>query len=387
VIRLIFWKELLDHLRDRRSMLGSFVLPLVGPLLLFGIFRLVVDLQRDRPLELAVVGAQAAPRLIRHLQAHGVSVLPAPADPEAQVRRGDADMVLIVDPSYAERYDAGKSVRLDLIIDASRSESQGNVRRVERILLGYSQGLAALRLMARGVAPEIASPIELSEIDLATPEKLAAKLLNVVPLILMLAALMGGMNLAIDTTAGERERGSLEPLLLNPVPRSSLVIGKWLATLAASSAVTLVSLLGFMLTIRFLPLETLGMKVLFGPYEALIILAAVLPLALFGASLQLLIATFARSFKEAQTYLNLLNLVPMAPAMFLMLEPVQTEWWVLALPTLAQVATIGDVMRGEHVVAWHLLLIALSSLVYTALCLAGLVHLLGKERIIFGRTA
>jgi sodium transport system permease protein len=387
VIRLIFWKELLDHLRDRRSMLGSFILPLMGPLLLFGIFRLVVDLQRDRPLELPVVGAEAAPRLIRHLQAHGVAILPAPANPEELVRRGQADLVLIIDPSYPERYAAGKSARLDLIMDQSRSESQGNVRRIERILLGYSQGLAALRLMARGIAPDVASPIELSEIDLATPEKLAARLLNVVPLILMLAALMGGMNLAIDTTAGERERGSLEPLLLNPVPRSSLVIGKWLATLAASSAVTLVSLLAFMITIHFLPLETLGMKVIFGPRAAVMILAAVLPLALFGAGLQLLIATFARSFKEAQTYLNLLNLVPMAPSMFMMLEPVQTQWWILPLPTLAQIATIGDLMRGEAVPAWHLLVIATSSALYTGLCLAALVHLLGKERIIFGRSS
>jgi sodium transport system permease protein len=114
-------------------------------------------------------------------------------------------------------------------------------------------------------------------------------------------------------------------------------------------------------------------------------LLAVAPLALFGSALQMLIATFARSFKEAQTYLNLLNLLPMAPSMFLMLEPAQSEWWMLPLPTVAQIATLVDVMRGEVVPAWHLLVICSSSLAYAAVCLGCLVYLLGQERIIFGR--
>jgi sodium transport system permease protein len=239
--------------------------------------------------------------------------------------------------------------------------------------------------MTRGVSPEIATPLEIEAHDLATPEKLAANVLSVVPLILMLAALVSGMNVAIDTTAGERERGSLEPLLLNPVPRSSLVAGKWLATSLASLVVATVTLLGFMVTVHFLPLEELGLKVLLGPYEALVMWAAIAPLALFGSGLQMLIATFARSFKEAQTYLNLLNLLPMAPSMFLMFEPTRSATWMLPLPTLAQVGTVVNVMRGEPVPFWHLAVIAVSSLAYTALCLFLLVRMLHREQIIFGR--
>jgi sodium transport system permease protein len=385
MIRLVFIKEFIDHLRDRRSVLGSFILPIMGPLILWGVFQLILDLQRDRELEVPVVGREHAPRLISYLEANGAQLLPAPTDPEGVVRRGEADMVLVIDPDYPARYSAGKSAKIQLIVDDSRNDSHKNVRRVERILLSYSQSLAALRLIARGVSPEVAAPVELEEIDLATPEKLAANLLNMVPLFLMLAALVGGMNVAIDTTAGERERGSLEPLLLNPVRRLSLVVGKWLATVAASTLVALATLLAFMLTVHFLPLEELGMKMLFGPYQALVMFAAVWPLAWFGSGLQMLIATFARSFKEAQTYLNLLNLLPMAPSMFLMLKPAQSEWWMLPLPTMAQVGTVVDVMRGEAVPGWHLAVIGLSSVFYTGLCLVCLVRLLGKERIIFGR--
>ena len=385
MIRIIFFKELTDHFRDRRSLLGSLVLPVIGPLLLVGLFQIVENLERERPLDIPVVGAEHAPRLIQDLVANGAHILPAPPDPEELVRKGKADMVLVIDASYAEHYRSAQLARVRLIVDDSRNESHKNVRRVERILLGYTQGLGALRLMARGVAPQAASPLGLEEIDLATPQKLAANLLSMVPLFLMLAALVGGMNLAIDSTAGERERGSLEPLLLNPVSRSSIVIGKWLATSLASTIIALVTLLGFMLTIQYLPLERLGMKVALGPLQAGQILAAILPLTLFGAGLQMLIATFARSFKEAQTYLGLLNLLPMVPAMFLMLGPPPDDWWMLALPTMAQVGVVVRVLRGVLVPGWQLLVIALSSLAYSAICVACLTRLLSRERIVFGR--
>lgn len=386
MIRLVFLKELIDHLRDRRSVIGSLVLPVVGPLLLIAMVQLISDLKSDTVLDVPVVGAEHAPDLVKYLIQNDAHLLPAPEDPEGVVRRGEADMVLLIGPAYPERFAAGKSAPVQLIVDDSRNDSQQNVRRLSRLLAAYSQKLAALRLIARGVSPEIAAPVQLEEIDLSTPEKLAANLLNMVPLFLMFAALAGGMNVAIDTTAGERERGSLEPLLLNPVPRVVLVLGKWLATVTASAGVTLLTLIGFMLTLHFLPLEELGMKVLLGPKQALMMLGAVLPLALFGSALQMLIATFARSFKEAQTYLNLLNLVPMAPSMFLMFKPAQSEWWMLPLPTVAQIGTVVDVMRGEVVPAWHLPVIGASSLAYAAVCLICLVRLLGQERIIYGRS-
>ena len=385
MIKLILLKELLDHWRDRRSMLGSLVLPVIGPLLLVGVFQLVQNLDRPRPLEVPIVGAEHAPRLVQQLVANGVRVLPAPDNPEELVRKGDAELVLVIDDSYAEHYRAGELARVRLIVDESRTESQKSLRRVERMLLAYTQELGALRLILRGVAPQAAMPLSVEEINLATPQKLAANLLSMVPLFLMLAALVGGMNLAIDSTAGERERGSLEPLLLNPVPRRAVAVGKWLATALFSSMVALVTLFAFVITIQQLPLERLGMRVVLGPREVSLILAAILPLTLFGAALQMLIATFARTFKEAQTYLGLLNLLPMAPAMFLMLGPPSDSWWMLPIPTMAQVATVVRVMRGDGVALWQLSLIAASSLVYSAICLACLERLLRRERIIFGR--
>ncbi|RMG10977.1 MAG: ABC transporter permease [Deltaproteobacteria bacterium] len=385
MIRVVCGKEVRDHARDLRSLAGALALPVLGPIVVFLVFDFIADLERDRPLEVAVVGREHGPKLAEYLQAHGVRLLPPPAVPEEAVQQGEVDMVLIIEPEYARRFRSGRPAPVQLLQDSSRSRARKNVRRVEELLRAYSGEIGTMRLLVRGLTPDLATPLSIERVDLATPEKLAANLLNMVPLFLMLAALVGGMNVAIDTTAGERERGSLEPLLLNPVPRGALVLGKWLATSLAGLLVTLVTLAGFVGALAFLPLEDVGLRVVFGPREAGVVLAAILPLALLGAAVQMLVATFARSFKEAQTYLNLLNLVPMVPSMLLMFSPVEDAWWTPFVPTVAQITAVVDVMRGEAVSAARLGAIWASSLVPTAACLLVLTRLLKSERIVFGR--
>ena len=181
MIRVVLRKELIDHLRDRRSIYGSVVLPVLGPLVLIGLFRLLSNIGGEPPIHLPVAGAEHAPHLIEYLKASGAEVLAAPASPEDSVRRGDVEAVLVIDPSYGERFAAGRSAPLRLIVDESRSDAS----RVTRLVYGYAQSLGALRLLARGISPEVATPIELEQIDLSTPQKLAANLLNVVPMFLM----------------------------------------------------------------------------------------------------------------------------------------------------------------------------------------------------------
>jgi sodium transport system permease protein len=200
-----------------------------------------------------------------------------------------------------------------------------------------------------------------------------------------LAALIGGMNIAIDTTAGERERGSLEPLLNNPLSRSALVLGKWLTTTFASTVISALAVLGFVLAGALLPLAELDVRILLGPVQAAQMLLVALPLAPFGAALQMLVACTARTFKEAQTYLGLLNLVPMAPAVVLMLYPNQGELWMAWVPALAQIAAITDILEGEPLGVWRILSLWGSSLLYTSVLLFALSRLLMRERIIFGR--
>jgi sodium transport system permease protein len=246
--------------------------------------------------------------------------------------------------------------------------------------------LGMQRLLARGVAPELAQPVQIEEVDLATPERLAASILNMIPIFLVMACFIGGLNVAIDTMAGERERGSLEPLLLNPVQRGTLVVGKWLATTMFSCTTVVVVSVAFVLVAKRVPLQDLGVKVSLEPSTAVAMIGAMLPMALLASSAQMLVATFARSYKEAQTYLQLLMMLPTLPGMVLALSPIQSKVWMYGIPVLGQQLLVSELMRGEVLGTLPFVLGTVSCLALAAVCLSLISRLLSDERIVFGRS-
>jgi sodium transport system permease protein len=243
--------------------------------------------------------------------------------------------------------------------------------------------LAGFRLLARGISPDVVQPIRIDRIDLATPRRHSANLLHVVALFVILAVFIGGMQVAIDTTAGERERGSLEALLLNPVPPSRLIAGKWLVSVLFGAVSAIVTLLLSAIILPQIPLENVGLVLHLGWREILLMLAIVLPLAPLAAAAQLLVASFARSFKEAQTYLSLLLFVPMIPGFAAQILGYTTAWWMLPIPALAQQVLIGDLLRGEPLAASSMLLAAASCFALAMLALRLTGRLYARERIIF----
>jgi sodium transport system permease protein len=176
------------------------------------------------------------------------------------------------------------------------------------------------------------------------------------PYFFIIGVLIGGMALAIDTTAGERERQSLEPLLANPVPRWQILAGKLGATTAFAITTVALSILAFAVVGQFLPLQKIGMTLTLGARFVALTLFVMLPLAAMLAALQTLVAAFAKSYREAQTYLGLLNLVPIIPTLLLTILPIKTQTWMYAVPLLGQQVTILRLMRGDPVADSALLL-------------------------------
>ena len=388
MISAVLRKELKDHLRDRRSIISGLIMPVLGPLVLLLMFSLMASwVREDRALTIAVAGGQNAPNLIAFLQRAGAIVETAPADYEAQVRDGKLDLALAVPEDYGKEFAAGRSAPVQLVADSSRNKSRPQVFRARRLLEIYVRRMSALRMIARGVSPTLVAPLDLTEVDLATPEKTAANVLGMIPLFLLMAVFVGGMQLAIDATAGERERGSLEALLVNPVSRGAVVLGKWLAVVLATLLAVLISLGGFGLAIARVPLQDLGVKFHLGLPEVLGLLAACVPLCLFAAALQTTLALFARTFKEAQTYLSLLMMVPIVPATVLSLQPIKSTLWSMLVPVLGQTLLMSDVLRGERAPLGWFALAALTSGACTAALLAWAARLLRSEKIVFGRGA
>jgi sodium transport system permease protein len=388
-IGVVLRKELLDNLRDRRTLVTSLLTSLLGPFMLFLLLTVIGQTageRAERPLELPVADAERAPGLMAFLEQRNVIVRPAPADPEAAVRAGEVDVVLVVGEEYAERLQAGLPAPVQLVIDSSRQSADPSADRAERLLEAYGGQLGALRLQARGVSPSLVVPLTVEEADVATPESRAAQLLNVLPYFLIFSVFVGGMGLTIDVTAGERERGSLEPLLLNPVRRGELVIAKLLAGLLPTAMSVIVGLAGFAAVINLVPLGAqLGVRLSLGLPALLAIFLIALPIMLLAGALQMIIATSSRTVKEAQSYLAFLPLIPALPGLFLAFLPLRPAMWQMLVPTFGQQVLINQLMRGEPIDPLFTAVSAAVTLAIGLLLALVAMRLFGREQVLFGR--
>ncbi|MFO1426854.1 MAG: ABC transporter permease subunit [Steroidobacteraceae bacterium] len=362
-------KEVLENLRDRRTIFAALVFgPLFGPLLLAASLQLMVDrgaARGDAPVRIAVSHAERAPNLVAFLRERGIEVDGVALD-ESQARAAVLDKrhkaVLLVPADYGERLAAAQPAPLLLYADQSDLFNDRYAARVRGVLGGYSQGLAQLRLLARGVDPAAVAPLALQEIDVSTPASRAALALGIMSYLVIFAMLMGGMYLAIDATAGERERGSLESLLATPVPRARLIYGKIAATCAFMLASLTLTVAACGLAVRLVRLEDFGMSANLGPATLLGLVGVTAPLCLAGASLMTVVASFTRSYREAQSYLGFVIMVPTLPLAFVGLLGLKPSLPLMAVPSLGQHFLMTSLLRGEPVSATAVLLSAGTSL-------------------------
>lgn len=387
-ITIIFRKELTDALRDRRTLTGALFYPLLGPILMFLLFSVIARTfseQTDKVLVLPVVGAEHAPHLIGFLEQNRVQIEAAPADPATEVRLGNLDVVLVIPASYGDDFRAGRPATVQVVLDDSRQSANVNIRRTERLLEIYSGQIGALRLLARGVSPSASQTLALERNDVSTPQSQAAGFLNIMPYFIIFSVFTGGMGIAIDTTVGERERGSLEPLLINPVARAELVLGKLGVTLVFSLFAVVETLLGFVVMLNLVPLNELGVRVDLDPVSVIGIFLLALPMMLLAGSLQMIIASFTRSYKEAQNYLGLMPLIPALPGMFLAYLPVKPDVWNMLIPTFGQQLLINQLMRGETLTALHVLISVGITLFVGATLTWFAIRLYEGEHVVLGR--
>jgi sodium transport system permease protein len=384
---VVFRKEVMDGARDRRSLYSLAFSVLAGPLLVGFMFNRIAARQTSaREIEIPVIGAANAPALIDWLrQQDGVTIVEGPEDAELAVRERDQDFVLVIPEEFGKQFAEAKRAEIQLVADGSRDTARPKVQRVRGLLEMYGVQIATLRLIARGVSPAIAAPIRIDEIEVSSAQQRAARILTFVPLFIMLAAFTGGMQIATDSTAGERERGSLEPLLCNPVAREAFVIGKWLAAVVFAIICMVLTTALCTAVLESLPLQDVGIRFRFDTKAAQGALAAALPMALLASSMQMFIASFARSFKEAQSYLGMLIMVPMLPGILAAVYPLSNQPWMAPIPILGQYVLLTDVLGGKEPTALAFGLAAFVALLSSLVLVYLTTLLFRKEKMIFGR--
>ncbi len=350
---VVFLKEVRESIRDRRTMINTLVTgPLMAPLIFLLTINTVVTRELDKaeqPLALPVIGAEYAPNLIEALRQQRVEIKAGPADAEKAVREQDADVVLRIPKKYAEDWNKGEPAQVEIVYDESQRDASSSVNRLRGMLDRYGERSGALRLLARGLSPSVMRPVVIAERDQSTPQGRSGLMFGMLPYFFILGAFIGGMALAIDTTAGERERQSLEPLLANPVPRGRILAGKLMATTAFAVTTVMLSIIAFSIAGRFMPTDRIGMVLTIGMRFLFSTLFVMLPLAMLLASLQTMVAAFARSYREAQTYLSLLMFVPVIPTLMLSIMPIKAKLWMYAVPLMGQQVAITRLLRGDAV--------------------------------------
>jgi len=351
-IGTVFVKELKDALRDRRTLMVVFITSVaMGPLVLVLLSTLVGKFEkRAEAREIVTVGLDNAPTLRNYLERQTYVIKSAPADWEARLKDSKlGDPVVVIPGDFEDALAHGEPPRIGLVYSSANQRAQSGVGTIVQLLQGFDQEQGALRLIARGVSPSVMSVSRIDEHDIADNASRAAQLTGMLPYFVMMAVVYGALNAALDTTAGERERGSLEPLLATPAARGALVVGKWGAVFSLGLLIAVLSCLSFIPAQSLLRSESLAALFRFGWVEAAWFIGLLAPLAAALSALMMAIAIRCKTAKEAQANNVVLTLaISTMPLVSLFNQEGETAWnlWV---PALAQTTLMNRVLKNAPI--------------------------------------
>ncbi|MFZ6721488.1 ABC transporter permease [Undibacterium sp. Ji49W] len=346
----ILRKELRDALRDRRTLLVALISSLLGVPLMLLIFSVVLSQveSQEEKRSVMVIGIEHARGLENFIARQGYKLKTAPPDYEAKSQSKELDQpVLLIPDDFDDKLAAGDKATVEIAYDTSNRPAEFGVRPLRRLLDAYAQETATMGLLMRGVSIELLQRIDVRERHLKKPDERKATVTTMLPMMVLMAIVLGGMYAAIDTTAGERERGSLEPLMMNPVNGWQLTIGKWGAVAIVGMGVVVLTIFSFFPSQWLIHNETLRAEFQFNFKDAMGFLFVLLPLAASMAAIQIAVSLDCKSYKEAQVRNQLVTMfipfVSLVPILFPGREPAWFQW----VPVLAQNQMMNQVLKGE----------------------------------------
>lgn len=368
-------KELLDAVRDKRSVMAGLYYAFFTPVLLAVVLTAVINKATNpEDIEITITNGIEASNLVNYLSDRGIS---QGDDPDKL-----KNIELVISTDFSKQLNRAEPAEVTLIADQSEDSLRTAIARIKRALGSYSSEMVSLRLISRGINPNIINPVKVHIQDQATAVSKGGQIMGVMTMLMILSVFVAGMNLAIDTSAGERERNSLALLLSHPVSVLQLVMSK-------TVAVSIFGMLGLILTIivskfvyPFVPWQELGFSVDISGRFVLGALLAGFSVAIFAASMQLFVSFMAKSFKEAQTYISFVMFVPIAMSYAATLDfAVEELRWA---PVSGQLQALIDLAKGKEIPLLQLAVSCLSTLIISLALIFGMERLLKSEKIVFG---
>ncbi|SEA51360.1 ABC transporter permease [Microbulbifer marinus] len=343
-------KEFLEAWRDRRALWMAICFSLLFPVLLAGSTIFFVKKHTEETTRLALLGGDSVPVLEQQLRGASLEVdVVAQGEPRALLADG-YDLVLQVGEDFVEGYRNFRAPKLYLYVDSSSTSSGRAERHLQERLGSLQQLIVSQRLTARGVAPQLLAPWQLQVRDISTPSSRGALILAMVPGLLILTLFVASLATSVDTSAGERERLSLETLLLQPLPGWQLIVAKTLAVASMGWLGALLAIAALVTLMPLMPLAELGIQQATTVSGVITMGLLLLPLALLVAVVQILLALRSQSFKDAQTQLSILQLAPVTLLMVLDMSRVELgePFWQL-VPLVGQQQWLKGLLVGDTV--------------------------------------
>ncbi len=402
----VYLKELKDSLRDRRTLISMIVVPtLIMPILMFGVGTIMSKIVKQAQAEtvsVMVLGGADSPGVVASLTADKkFRVVPGSADYQQLISDKKIRAAVEIPPGFEATLKAGDTQTVTLYYYEGELKSGFGVKALQDFFTALREKTVEARLTERGLPAALIRPFVVKRQNVAPPEKVGGNAIGgFIPYLIIILCFTGAMYPAMDLTAGEKERGTMETLLCSPVRRINLVLGKFFMVLTASLTTVLLSLLsmGASAAIAVAYFATnpnapgvksavaapaaAGTIPLIDPMGLLGVGALVLPVAVFFAALLLAISLFAKSYKEAQSYVSPLIIVVIMPAVIGMLPGVELNTKLALVPILNLSLICKEMLSG----VWHWNYIALifgSSCLYAAIALGFAVKMFNREDVMF----
>lgn len=393
-IRLVWLKEILDTIRDRRTLVTMIVVPLVlMPLLVLGPNLLRLSQEESRVLEtqdIAIINAESAPQLVSEIEQNPGLAIVEVENPEQAIQDEEIAALLVIPEGFEiaiENETTPEAISIQFKVSNSKSEAA--LGKFSSILDAYEREVVSSRLVERGLSRDLVTPFDVRRVNVASASEASGFFLSfLLPLFLVLWAAVGGAQTAIDHSVGEKERGTLESLLVSPPKRSAFVVGKVLSVFGVTLVATTLSLTGFALSLTYggnlfpgsLLFQALSFAISFETLLLLFLTAAIT--ALMMSALTFALYLWTRNFKEAQTYTTYLSFGVMIPAFGVSFMDPPTAIQAFFIPIYNSAAILKSLLLGN--INWtHILITYISCGIYAILGIFGAIRMYSNERVLF----
>jgi sodium transport system permease protein len=394
-IKIIYRKELVDVIRDRRTIISMIVVPiLIFPLLTIGFSGVMANLMQKSAAEkhkIAVINKDDAPDLYALIDSSSKVEIVSTDISVDSAKQAILDKLIraaiIIPDDFSKKLANGETTSVQLLYDASETKSDFALEKVKDLVTGYKLGILNSLLADRGVDPSLLEPFSVAETNVASKEKMGGLILSIfLPYIIILLSMLGAMYTAIDLTAGEKERGTLETILVSPVPRWQLATGKFLTILTTSVVSTSLAIISMSATMLY-GMQSFGrmgedMAINITPLMILIILLMMIPTACLFSALLMSIAIFAKSYKEAQSYLSPLMTIVILPALVAFLPGVELDLKLAFIPIVNICLCIKESLMG-HINWIYVAIIFITTFIYASFAIFVTHRMFQKESVLF----